>query len=79
VLESQSLQRWRPARPGSVTGQRSCRPGGRNPNAGWGSAHETAAEGAEAVGSKPEEFSAFLKSEIDKWGKVVKAAGIPMQ
>ncbi|MBI3055200.1 MAG: tripartite tricarboxylate transporter substrate binding protein [Betaproteobacteria bacterium] len=38
-----------------------------------------AAEGAEAVGSKPEEFSAFLKSEIDKWGKVVKAAGIPMQ
>jgi len=38
-----------------------------------------AAEGAEAVGSRPEEFSAFLKSEIDKWGKVVKAAKIPMQ
>ena len=38
-----------------------------------------AADGAEAVGSKPEEFGAFLKSEIDKWGKVVKAAGIPMQ
>jgi tripartite-type tricarboxylate transporter receptor subunit TctC len=38
-----------------------------------------ASEGAEAVGSKPEEFGAFLKSEIDKWGKVVKAARIPMQ
>ncbi len=38
-----------------------------------------AADGAEAVGSKPEEFGAFLKSEIDKWGKVVKASRIPMQ
>jgi tripartite-type tricarboxylate transporter receptor subunit TctC len=38
-----------------------------------------ASEGAEAVGSKPEEFGAFLKSEIEKWGKVVKAARIPMQ
>lgn len=38
-----------------------------------------AADGAEAVGSKPEEFGAFLKSEIDKWGKVVKAARIPVQ
>ena len=38
-----------------------------------------AAEGAEVVGSKPEEFGAFLKSEIDKWGKVVKAPRIPMQ
>ncbi|OGA40006.1 MAG: hypothetical protein A3G24_27560 [Betaproteobacteria bacterium RIFCSPLOWO2_12_FULL_62_13] len=38
-----------------------------------------AAEGGEVVGSKPEEFGAFLKSEIDKWGKVVKVARIPMQ
>jgi tripartite-type tricarboxylate transporter receptor subunit TctC len=38
-----------------------------------------AAEGAEAVGSKPEEFGAFIKSEIEKWGKVVKAAKIPLQ
>ena len=38
-----------------------------------------AAEGAEAVGSKPEEFGAFIKAEIDKWGKVVKAARILMQ
>ncbi|HYH43847.1 MAG TPA: tripartite tricarboxylate transporter substrate binding protein [Burkholderiales bacterium] len=38
-----------------------------------------AAEGGEAVASKPEEFGAFIKSEIEKFGKVVKAAKIPMQ
>ena len=38
-----------------------------------------AAEGGEAIGSKPEEFGAFIKSEIAKFGKVVKAAKIPMQ
>ncbi|HKA43855.1 MAG TPA: tripartite tricarboxylate transporter substrate binding protein [Burkholderiales bacterium] len=35
-----------------------------------------AAQGAEAVPTTPEEFGAFLKREIDKWGKVIKAAGI---
>ena len=35
-----------------------------------------AASGAEAVGNSPEEFSRFLQSEIAKWGKVVRAAGI---
>jgi tripartite-type tricarboxylate transporter receptor subunit TctC len=34
------------------------------------------ASGAEPVGNTPEEFSALVKSEIVKWGKVVKAAGI---
>jgi tripartite-type tricarboxylate transporter receptor subunit TctC len=33
-------------------------------------------EGADAVGNKPQEFAAFIKSEIDKWGQVVKAARI---
>jgi len=33
-------------------------------------------EGAEAVGNKPEEFAAFIKSEIDKWSTVVKTARI---
>ena len=33
-------------------------------------------DGAEAVGSTPEQFSAYIKSETDKWAKVVKAAGI---
>ncbi len=32
--------------------------------------------GAEAVGNTPEEFARFFQSEIVKWGKVVKAAGI---
>ena len=34
------------------------------------------ADGAEPVGNSPEEFGAFIKSEIDKWGKVIKAAGL---
>jgi tripartite-type tricarboxylate transporter receptor subunit TctC len=33
-------------------------------------------DGAEAVGSTPEEFGRFLSSETQKWGKVVRAAGI---
>jgi tripartite-type tricarboxylate transporter receptor subunit TctC len=32
--------------------------------------------GADAVGNAPEEFARFFQSEIVKWGKVVKAAGI---
>jgi tripartite-type tricarboxylate transporter receptor subunit TctC len=35
-----------------------------------------AADGAEAVGSSPEEFAAFIKSESEKWAKVASAAGI---
>jgi tripartite-type tricarboxylate transporter receptor subunit TctC len=35
-----------------------------------------AADGAEPVGGSPEEFTAFIKSEIDKWAKVARAAGI---
>jgi len=33
------------------------------------------ADGSEPVGSTPEQFAAFLKSEMAKWGKVVKASG----
>lgn len=33
-------------------------------------------QGAEAAGNTPEEFGAFIKSEIAKWGKVVRAAGL---
>lgn len=33
-------------------------------------------EGAEPVGNSPEEFAAVIKSELAKWAKVVKAAGI---
>jgi len=35
-----------------------------------------ASEGAEGLGSTPEEFGAYIKSEIDRWGKVIKAAGV---
>jgi tripartite-type tricarboxylate transporter receptor subunit TctC len=35
-----------------------------------------AADGAEPVGSSPEEFAAFIKSESEKWSRVAKAAGI---
>ena len=34
------------------------------------------ADGAEAVGSSPEEFAAFIKSETEKWARVAQAAGI---
>lgn len=32
--------------------------------------------GTEAVTDTPEEFGRFLKSEVEKWGKVVRAAGL---
>ena len=32
-------------------------------------------EGAEFVGDTPEQFTAFLRGEIEKWGKAVKASG----
>lgn len=34
-----------------------------------------AADGSESVGSSPEEFGRFIRDEIAKWGKAVKAAG----
>jgi tripartite-type tricarboxylate transporter receptor subunit TctC len=35
-----------------------------------------AAQGAEIVGNTPEEFAAYLKSELDKWARVIREAGI---
>ena len=35
-----------------------------------------AAQGVDAVGSSPAEFAAYINSEIARWSKVVKAAGI---
>ena len=33
-------------------------------------------DGAEPVGSSPEEFTAYLRAETEKWAKVIQAAGI---
>jgi tripartite-type tricarboxylate transporter receptor subunit TctC len=38
-----------------------------------------AEQGAEPVGSTPEQFSAHIKSEIAKWGKVIKDANVELQ
>jgi tripartite-type tricarboxylate transporter receptor subunit TctC len=35
--------------------------------------------GAEPVGSAPDEFARFLRAEMSKWGKVVRAAGVKAQ
>jgi tripartite-type tricarboxylate transporter receptor subunit TctC len=35
-----------------------------------------ATQGVETVGSTPEEFASFLKLEVNRWGKIVKQAGI---
>jgi tripartite-type tricarboxylate transporter receptor subunit TctC len=32
--------------------------------------------GADPVGSSPEQLAAYMKTEIAKWAKVVKSAGI---
>jgi len=36
-------------------------------------------EGAEIVASTPAQFAAYIKSETEKWGRVIKAAGIKPQ
>ncbi len=33
-------------------------------------------EGADVVAGSPEQFRTFLKSEVDRWGPIVRAAGI---
>lgn len=38
-----------------------------------------AGEGAEPVSSTPAEFAAFIKTEIAKWGKVIRGAGISIE
>jgi len=34
------------------------------------------AQGAEVKGTTPEEFGAFIKTERERWGKVIRAAGV---
>ncbi|HET7159660.1 MAG TPA: tripartite tricarboxylate transporter substrate-binding protein, partial [Burkholderiales bacterium] len=35
--------------------------------------------GIEGIGSRPEEFRAYLREEVAKWGKVIKSAGLKAQ
>jgi tripartite-type tricarboxylate transporter receptor subunit TctC len=35
-----------------------------------------AADGAEAVGNTPQAFTAHIRGELEKWGRVIKAAGL---
>lgn len=42
-------------------------------------AKHMANEGAEIIASTPAQFAAYLKSETEKWGRVIKAAGIKPQ
>ncbi len=42
-------------------------------------AKHMANEGAEIVASSPAQFAAYIKSETEKWGRVIKAAGIKPQ
>jgi tripartite-type tricarboxylate transporter receptor subunit TctC len=37
------------------------------------------ASGGEVGGRSPEEFAAFVRAEIGKWGKVIKDAGIKLE
>ena len=36
-------------------------------------------EGAEVVASTQQQFAAYMRSETEKWGRVIKAAGITPQ
>ena len=40
---------------------------------------QVAASGAEIAGGSPEEFAAVIRSEMAKWGKIIKDAGIKAQ
>ena len=35
-----------------------------------------ASVGADPIGSTPEKFGPFMRTEVDKWRKVIKSSGI---
>ena len=37
------------------------------------------AEGAGVIGSSPEELRTYLAAELDKWGVIIKEAGIKVE
>jgi tripartite-type tricarboxylate transporter receptor subunit TctC len=36
-----------------------------------------AQQGAQPAGGSPEDFRRFIASEIEKWGKAIRAANVP--
>ena len=36
-------------------------------------------DGSQPIGSTPEEYAAHIKSELERWTKVIKGAGIKME
>lgn len=38
-----------------------------------------AAQGNEVIGDSPDHFAKFIRAESDKWGKVVRQAGIKLE
>jgi tripartite-type tricarboxylate transporter receptor subunit TctC len=34
------------------------------------------AAGFEAIGSTPDHFAGYIRTEVEKWGKVVRTAGV---
>jgi tripartite-type tricarboxylate transporter receptor subunit TctC len=36
-------------------------------------------DGIEALGGTPEQFGTYVKSEIERWAKVVKDAGVKLE
>lgn len=34
------------------------------------------AEGSEVIGGSPEEFSTYIKAELERWAKVIKVANV---
>ncbi len=38
---------------------------------------QLAAQGVEPIGSNPVEFAARIAADIEKWGKVIRDAGVP--
>jgi tripartite-type tricarboxylate transporter receptor subunit TctC len=42
-------------------------------------AERFAADGAAPVGSTPQQFAAFLRSEMAKWAKVIRESGIQLE
>ena len=38
-----------------------------------------ASDGADSVGNRPDEFAAYIRAELAKWGKVVKTGGITLE